>query len=300
MNTSDAYERYIKDISQYQRITPARERKLSRIIQTCRNAEQVEAAINELIHSNLRLVIHCQKEFDKFLSSGVARIAPLDLIAEGNIGLMKAARNFNIGFTADRDDGKRDAVRFSTYACKCIKSHMIRAIKKARFIHIPEHHFAYWTEIETLRREGGGEVSDNELLEKLDVSEEALSLMKHSARSGVCMLEDLTPADADTNWSDFIANENASCPAEETGRHDLRSFLMAEMYTLPQRTQQIISMIYFNENAPTLKDISQLFGISSERCRQICVQGLNSLRRRMFTRRHGIEPGLGLPAEAAA
>lgn len=297
MRESDAYSRYLADISQYDRITPEREAELSRVIQTCPNAEQVEAAVSELIHSNLRLVIHCQKEFEKYRAS--SRLSTLDLIAEGNIGLMKAAKKFNSANNDDAGDPNREPIRFSTYACKCIKSHMIRAIKKARFIHVPEHHFSYWGEIEKLQNENGNTLSDSELCDRMDLSGDALAFIKLSAGSGVCMLEELTGEDSDNSWSDFIASEDSPCPSEEAERHDLRAFLLNEMNNLAPRTRQIITMLYFNESAPTLKDLSEMFGISSERCRQICVQGLTSLKRQMFARRSGIEPTLCAGAFAA-
>jgi len=293
MTESDAYNRYIQDISKYPRISPAREDKLSRIIQTCSNKEQVDAAVSELIHSNLLLVVHCHKEFERYRAS--VRISALDLIAEGNIGLMKAARNFNSGFG---DKGSEPPIRFSTYACKCIKSHMIRAMKKARFIHIPEHHFGCWSEMETLQRENDNMLSDDDLRERMELSEEAFALIRMSAGSGVCMLEDLAANDPDSNWNDFIAGENDVLPDKEAESNDLREFLLGEMKNLAPRTRQILSMLYFNEKSPTLKEISGMFGISGERCRQICVQGLQQLKRQMRSRRHGIAPGL--PAEAFA
>ncbi len=297
MKESDTYSRYLADISRYERITPEREAELSQVIQTCPNAEQVEAAVSELIHSNLRLVIHCQKEFEKYRAS--SRLNAMDLIAEGNIGLMKAAKKFNSA--ANDPDGAtdREPIRFSTYACKCIKSHMIRAIKKARFIHVPEHHFGYWGEIEKLQNENGNSLTDSELCDRMDLSGEALACIRMSAGSGICMLEELTSEDSDNSWSDFIASEDSPCPSEEAERHDLRAFLFNEMNSLAPRTKQIITMLYFNESAPTLKDLSTMFGISSERCRQICVQGLTSLKRQMFARRRGIEPTLAAEAFAA-
>lgn len=297
MKESDTYSRYLADISRYERITPEREAELSQVIQTCPNAEQVEAAVSELIHSNLRLVIHCQKEFEKYRAS--SRLNAMDLIAEGNIGLMKAAQKFNSA--ANESDGFSDhePIRFSTYACKCIKSHMIRAIKKARFIHVPEHHFGYWGEIEKLQNENGNALTDSELCDRMDLSGEALACIRMSAGSGICMLEELTSEDSDNSWSDFIASEDSPCPSEEAERHDLRAFLFSEMDSLAPRTRQIITMLYFNESAPTLKDLSNMFGISSERCRQICAQGLTSLKRQMFSRRKGIAPGLHAEAFAA-
>ena len=296
LKSKDAYERYLEDISSYPRITPERESELSHTIMNAEEPKKAEAAINELIHANLRLVVHCLKDFDRFLSSSAIRITRMDLIAEGNIGLMKAAQRFNSAFTDDEDEcapSERANVRFSTYACKCIKSRMRRALKLGRFIHIPEHHFSYWTEMETLRHEHGDNLSDDVLRDRLDVSDEVLGLLKQSSQSGTCMLEDLAARETEGGgWHDFIPNETAPCPAHETGRNDLRDFLFTEMRSLPPRTRSMLSLLYFNEHAPTLRELAGKYGISSERCRQVCVQGLQRLRRQMASRRHMIEPGL--------
>lgn len=297
----NAYESYLRDISCYPRISAEREVTLSTIIQTSKNKPAVENAVDELIHANLRLVVHCLKEFDKFLSSPTIRITRMDLIAEGNIGLMKAARGFNADFSNDAPHPKpRHAIRFSTYACKCIKSRMRRALKLARFIHIPEHHFSYWSEIEQLRHEHGDEISDDVLRDKLNVSDVVVKLLKQSSQSNICMLEELSVEENDGGWHDFIPNNDATCPADETARHDLRDFLINEMRTLPPRTQHMLALMYFNDRAPTLRELSAKYGISSERCRQVCAQGLQRLRRQMSQRRDRIEPALAAIEACAA
>ena len=291
----DTYERYLRDISDHDRISPEREAELSKLILSDEDDSQVDAAINELIHANLRLVVHCLKDFDKFLSSPKVRITRMDLIGEGNIGLMKAAQKFNASFSEDatEETPRRAGVRFSTYACKCIKSRMRRALKLARFIHIPEHHFSYWGEMESMRNEHGEGLSDGMMRERLDVSHEVLGLLKKSSTSGICMLEDLSAQENDSGgWHDFIPNESAPCPAAETGRSDLREFLLQEMDKLPPRTRSMLSMMYFNEQSPTLRQLAKQHGISSERCRQVCVQGLRTLRRQMSSRCARIEPTL--------
>ncbi len=300
----NSYERYLKDITNHPRITQEREAELSAIIMADDNPEETETAIDELIHANLLLVVHCLKNFDKFLSSPAVRITRMDLIAEGNIGLMKAARRFNATFSSDDDDSsakKFKGVRFSTYACKCIKSRMRRALKLARFIHIPEHHFSYWSEMETLRQAHGDTISDTILCNELDVSGEVLGLLKQSSKSGICMLEDLAAQENDAGgWHDFIPNERSPSPSDETGRSDLRAFLIHEMRNLPPRTQHMLSMMYFNDHSPTLREISLKYGISSERCRQVCAQGLQRLRRQMSSRCERIEPNLLANLDACA
>ena len=296
----DSYEIYLNEIAAYERIEPEREIELSRIIQGSVSDEQREEAVEELINANLRLVVHCLKDFDKHLGSASVRITRMDLIAEGNIGLMKAARKFD---ATHSDSAESNAtVRFSTYACKCIKNRMRRALKLSRFIHIPEHHFSYWSKMEALREDFGADVSDDTMREHLDVSEDVMGLLKQSAVSRTCLLEDLTSNDSDGgDWHDFIPNDAATCPAEETGLNDLRSFLMAEMRKLPPRTRSMLSMMYFSEHRnTTLKDLSRKYGISSERCRQVCAQGIARLRRQMMGRVKLIDPAVaGMDACAA-
>jgi RNA polymerase primary sigma factor len=295
----DAYERYLQDISRYPRITPAREAELSGIIMRSRSKARVEAAVEELVLANLKLVVHCMKDFEKFLSSPSVGITRMDLISEGNIGLMNAARRYNVGY--GKDDGSRSKpVRFSVYACKCIKSQMRRALKLSRFIHIPEHHFGYWSEMESVRTEHGEKTSDELLRKKLNVSEEVLGLLKQSEHSHTVMLEDLSPETEDRGWNDFIADTEAMSPAEEAERHDMRRYLCRQMTSLPSRTRNIVSLMFLHEQSPSLRDVSKIYGVSGERCRQVCGQGLKRLRRQMAPNWHRIEPTLPPPAEIFA
>jgi len=292
----NAYEIYLREISQYPRIDPDREVELSDIIQNSEVSQNQETAIDELIHANLRLVVHCLKDFEKRLSSPSARITRMDLIAEGNIGLMKAARRFNATHTGNNENQttKISPIRFSTYACKCIKNRMRRALKLARFIHIPEHHFGYWSKMESLKSDCDGQISDESMRKQLDVSEDVMGLLKQSSTSKTCMLEDLSSHENEGGgWHEFIPNTSATCPAEETGLSDLRSFLFGEMSKLPPRTQNMLSMMYFNDKKHiTLKDLSRKYGISSERCRQVCSQGIERLRRQMSGRINLIDPNI--------
>ncbi len=297
VRNKDALETYLHDIGKYPRISQQREQELSSTIQDESMSEQTKtSALQELVEANLRLVFHCLKEFDRYLHQSTVRLSNLDLISEGNIGLLKAAQSYQPAF----GDGKRPT-RFSTYACKCIKSHMIRAIKKSRFIHIPEHHFTYWSEIEAVRKAADANISDEEIRKKLKVSPEAYALFMHSAESGTCHLEDFGKKDDDSlHWSDYIADEKSLTPYDRIDHEDLRQYLFAAIDELPPRTGKMLSMLYFNESAPTLKDLSNLFGVSSERCRQICAQGIQALRKNLMAERPAIADSLALPTAIAA
>jgi RNA polymerase sigma factor (sigma-70 family) len=297
VTTNDAYDRYLRDISRHERITPQREAELSTIIQSGHNTEQAEAAIEELVNANLRLVIHCLKDFDKFLTSSAICITRLDLIAEGNIGLMDAARRFDAGFSEETTGA---GVRFSTYACKCIKSRMRRALKLGRFIHIPEHHFTYWSAMDEMRNSYGEALTDDMLTDKLDVSPEVLGMLKQSEGSRTIMLDDMMRDDSDDGyWQDVLPNENSPCPSRETDSRDIRAFLLDQLEALPERTRDMLYSMYFGDSPCTLRDLAERYGISSERCRQVCVQGLNALRRQLEPDFSRIDPVLAAACVAA-
>lgn len=278
MTHDTAYDRYIKDISHYERISKERETKLCKVISKRKNKEQVEAAIDELVNANLRLVIHCVKSFTSFINSSRTTITVMDLIAEGNLSLVKAAQNFNPSYQTGEHS---EPIRFSAYACKCIKNAMRKAFRKARFIHIPDHHYGYWKRIKELTDEHSEDLSDDMLQEKLDIGASRLETIKQGLQSSTVMLEDIVYEDGESHWSDFIPNENAVNPHEETGTSDLRAYLTKQLHVLPPRTREMISLMFLSEHKPTLHDLSMRFGVSKERCRQVCARGLQLLRKEM-------------------
>jgi len=273
-----SYDRYVREISGYSRITPEREGELSRIIRRSRNREMIERAVDEMIHANLFLVIHCLKDFDKFLNFPGIHITRMDLIAEGNIALMTAARRYSAEYVS-KASGK--SVKFSTYACGIIRNRMRRALKMARLIHVPEQHFAYWSKMRKLEDEFGGDLSDEFLMEKLGVGASKLRKLRRSFESRISMLEDMAVEDGESRWMDVIPNTAAVSPGYEADCRDLNQFLQGELGRLPERTQQMISQAFLSEKGASLSDLSEQFGVSRERCRQVLAKGLKMLRTRI-------------------
>ena len=298
ISSRDTFDRYLHDIAVYSRITPQREDELSRVIRTDPNEEQVEAAIHELVQANLRLVVHCLKDFEAYLRSPGVHTSRMDLIAEGNVALMNSARNFNSQFDSG-DQEHTTPMRFSNYACKSIKCAMHRALKLARIIHVPEYHFGHWTEMKALQEEYGDTLTDDILMDKLEVNPAVLRMLKVSQATSTCMLEDLGAADDDGAWESFLPNDQASCPARETDQRDLRRFLLAELQKLPPRTAHMLQLMFLGDSRPTLTELAHEFGISAERCRQVCLQGLTTLRKQLLDQVHRIDPSLPA-AEVAA
>lgn len=283
MDTTDAtYERYMRDISRYERITADQEAELSKTIVNSRDAGAIESAVDELVQSNLLLVVHCLKDFARYLEAPGARISYMDLVAEGNIGLVNAARNFDA--TCGKGKKSRKRIRFSTYACKSIKNAMRRALKLSRFIHIPEHHFSYWTRIKELEDKYGDALTDDMLQKDLNVGEAKLDMLKQSAETRTSLLDDFSVDRDGASWSETIGDQHQPNPCDETERQDLRKFLVNELACLPERTQRMIALLYFDHNVSTYSDLARRFGVSKERCRQVCTQGLTTLRKRLESR----------------
>jgi RNA polymerase sigma-32 factor len=272
-------DRYLKQISSYPRITLEREAELSRIIQNSKRRAKVEKAVEEMVNGNLRLVVHCAKEFSRYLTVPGCAVTTMDLIAEGNVALIKAARNFNSDYKKDGHGArKRGRMRFSAYACICIKRAMRRALQSGRLIHIPEHHFRYWRRIHELQDEHGPEMADTELQESLGIGSSKLAILKKGLSARASMLEDLPGAEDALNWAERIPDRRVRGPDHEAGLKDLRAYLVNEMKRLPQRTREMISMVFLAEYRPTLGHVAERYGVSSERCRQICAAGLKALR----------------------
>ncbi|MBN1672680.1 MAG: sigma-70 family RNA polymerase sigma factor [Kiritimatiellae bacterium] len=286
----DSYECYAREISQYPRISPDREMELSRIILESDDHEAVEAAVQELVEANLLLVMHCVKDFEKYLNAPGVNVTRMDLIAEGNIALMQAARRFDAQYRDKESEDSREPVRFSTYACKCIKNRLRRAVRLATFIHVPENHFACWSRMRELEEEYGADLTDKVVLRELDITPERLSRVRCSRRSRTMMLEDLLPEDNDSDWSDIIASEDAESPEEEACREDLREYLQHQMEALPARTQRMMSLMFLGDHKVTLEELSHIFGVSRERCRQVCAKGLRTLRRKIEASPPGQRP----------
>ena len=276
------FEQYMKDVTRYSRISPEREVELSRIILHTRSKKKVEAAVHELVQGNLLLVVHCAKEFSRFLGPSTNSIGLMDLIAEGNIALMKAARRFDAGHRSNTSKSKSaKPTRFSTYAYKSIQRAINRALKLSRFIHIPEHHFTYWSKMNRIQDAEGETVTDASMARTLDVPASQLKMLKQGLEVRTTALEDLYLDENSAHWSDKLPNNNAMTPDTETELKDLRSFLLTQMKCLPDRTNEMLSLLFFSDSKPTLEVLSKRFGVSSERCRQICARGLELMRTKL-------------------
>ena len=232
------------------------------------------AAARELmIKSNLRLVVKLASDYKH------CGLPLLDLISEGNLGLMKAV---------DRFDPRRD-VRFSTYACWWIKQSIRRALAtQSKTVRLPVH---LVDKIQRLRRvssalgaELGREPTDVELADELQVEPRRVTKLREIS-SGTVSLDLTIGSDGDgSTLGDLLADTAAVDPTEEHERNDFRDAVARSLQTLTSREAEILQLRFGLDNSEerTLEQVGNKLSVTRERVRQIQNSALAKLRQRLL------------------
>lgn len=231
--------------------------------------KQGSDAKESLANANLRLVVATAR---KFIGRGLHF---LDLIQEGNLGIMKAVERFDYtkGF------------KFSTYAIWWIRQAITRALAdSARTIRIPVHMIETINKFNSVFRkmvqELGRMPTDEELAETMDITIEKLNEIRDYARDTVSM-DTTIGDDEDSTLGDFIADRNTATPESEAALNDLRRQIEKVLSTLKPREQEVLVLRYgLRGGEPkTLEEIGAIYNLTRERIRQIETKALVKLRR---------------------
>jgi len=227
-----------------------------------------ELAQEHLIRANARLVISVAK---KYIGRGVPF---LDLIQEGNIGLIRATNKFEY----------QRGHKFSTYATWWIRQAVSRAVAdQGRTIRVPVH---MGDQLNRMRRvqlnllqELGREPSIQELAEGMETTPDKVENLLEIARRPVS-LETPIDDEGDSTFGDFVEDANSPAPADEVATHLLSEQLQGALDRLPAREAQILRLRYGLEDGRvyTLEEVGQTIGVTRERVRQLEAQALNRLR----------------------
>ena len=259
----DPVKMYLKDIGRVPLLTAEEEIDLAKRMQ-----ENDQAAKKRLCEANLRLVVSSAK---RYVGRGMLF---LDLIQEGNMGLMKAVEKFDY----------QKGFKFSTYATWWIRQSITRAIAdQARTIRIPVHMVETINKLTRVQRvllqELGREPTPAEIAEKMGVTEERVREIQKIAQDPVS-LETPIGEEEDSHLGDFIEDEKTATPSDSVASTMLKEQLLGVLDTLTPREEKVIRLRYgIDDGKPrTLEEVGREFNVTRERIRQIEAKALRKLR----------------------
>ncbi|MBE6156017.1 MAG: RNA polymerase sigma factor RpoD [Firmicutes bacterium] len=263
VNINDPVRMYLKEIGRISLLTPDEEQALS-----ARINENDEEAKRILAESNLRLVVSIAK---RYVGRGLLF---LDLIQEGNIGLMKAV---------DKFDCER-GYKFSTYATWWIRQAITRALAdQARTIRVPVHMVETINKMVRVQRqmtlELNREPTDEELAKKMNLSVDKVREVIKISQDPVSLETPIGEED-DSHLGDFLKDESSLSPEEYTENEILKEEIKQVLMSLQPREQEVLELRFglIDGTCHTLEEVGKKFSVTRERIRQIEAKALRKLR----------------------
>ena len=266
ISTSDPVRMYLKEIGQYPLLTAEEEVKLSQQME--KGGEEGKYAADRLTEANLRLVVSIAKRY-------VGRGMPfLDLIQEGNIGLIKAVEKYDY----------QKGFKFSTYATWWIRQAITRAIAdQARTIRIPVHMVETINKLIRIQRQLlqdlGREPTPEEIAKEMGITPERVREIQNMSQEPVSINTPIGEEE-DSRLGDFIPDENAPVPVDAAAFTLLKEQLLEVLETLTDREQQVLRLRFGLDDgrARTLEEVGKVFNVTRERIRPIEAKALRKLR----------------------
>lgn len=270
VSADDPVRMYLKEIGKYPLLTMEEEVALAKILEDGTPEEKAEAK-KKLSEANLRLVVSIAK---RYVGRGMQL---LDLIQEGNLGLIKAVEKFDY----------RKGFKFSTYATWWIRQAITRSIAdQARTIRIPVHMVETINKLirvnRQLAQDLGRDPTSAEIAKEMGISEGKVREIIKIAQEPVS-LESPIGEEEDSHLGDFIEDENATAPAEAASMMLMREELQEVLHTLTPREERVIRLRFGLDDGQqrTLEEVGREFNVTRERIRQIEAKALRKIRHPM-------------------
>ncbi len=273
LSSDDPVRMYLREIGRIPLLTANQEIELARSIEV--GGSDGAIAKRKLVQANLRLVVSIAK---KYVGRGMLF---LDLIQEGNLGLIRAAEKF------DYERG----YKFSTYATWWIRQAITRAIAdQARTIRIPVHMVETINKLKKITRklaqDKGRKPTEEEIAESMEITVSKLREIVKVAQEPIS-LETPIGKEEDSKLGDFIEDKEAETPASSVTQELLREDIIEVMAGLSPRERDVLRLRFGLDDGRTrtLEEVGQLFGVTRERIRQIEAKALRKLRHPNRSRR---------------
>jgi len=266
-STDDAVKIYLQQIGRIKLLNTEEEIEIAKQIRENNSVEAKE----KLVNANLRLVVSIAK---KYIGRGLSF---LDLIQEGNLGLIKAAEKFDY----------TKGYKFSTYATWWIQQAITRGIAdKSRTIRLPVHMIETISKIKKathdLTTELNRKPTKEEIAERLEISVSKLRAVMKSAQSTISLETPLNKKEESTRIGDFLIDNNLSSPDKKVIEENLFSEIRKILNQLSQKERDVLIMRFGLDddgNKKTLEEIGQRYNVSRERIRQIENRAISKLKR---------------------
>lgn len=267
INTDDSVRIYLQQIGKIPLLSTAEELQIAKKIQE----EHCEMSKNILVNANLRLVVSIAK---KYIGRGLSF---LDLIQEGNMGLMKAAERFDY----------TKGYKFSTYATWWVQQAITRAIAdKARIIRLPIHMIESLSKIRKttldLTTELGRVPTKQEIAYRLGLSVNKLTSLVKAAQSTISIESPANQKEDSTKIADYIVDESSMAPDSRVSQENLFDDIRKMLNQLSPKEKDVLILRYGLDNngtKKTLDEIGSQYGVSRERIRQIENRAISKLKK---------------------
>ena len=267
INADDSVKIYLQQIGKIPLLTAEQELEVAKKIKESNDDKAKEVLVN----ANLRLVVSIAK---KYIGRGLSF---LDLIQEGNMGLMKAAEKFDYA----------KGYKFSTYATWWIQQSITRAIAdKSRIIRLPVHMIETLSKIKKvtvdLTTETGKAPSKEEIAYKVGIPVSKLTSLIKAAQSTISIETPATAKDESSKLGDFIVDESTVSPDTRVSQENLFDDIQKTLNQLSPKERDVLIMRYgLNDdgNRKTLEEIGSRYGVSRERIRQIENRAISKLKK---------------------